>query len=370
MAKRRRKKPQQPQVQAPVERTVPKFEIGVKGDEFDIAYTRAAAAETEKVSALMSGLSRESKRTGLDLLNFAILSLLLLLMAASFAFLSRSGDAPSFKIKNLADGSYLSELSEYYGNTIPFGNAMRTLGSKLGLCDVSDNNEDAEPEHDPEYVPTPAVTTTAATEPDITTAPTTTETPTSAPITEDSDVTEPETTTMYAKNTANIRLEPNNDSMILGYFYTNNRIEVIEIRDDGWASIWYNGIVAYVNADDISERRVSITAATTEVTTVPEEEPEETTETTEETEPETSEETTEPEPEEPEITTVPTEIDLVLSSYYDWISRNTPPAGSMPQTAPSTTTAPPQTEPPVTTPPPQTEPPQPEPQQPPDGANE
>ena len=380
MAKRRRKKPQQPQEQLPVERTVPKFEIGVKGDEFDIAYTRAAAAETEKVSALMSGLSRESKRTGLDLLNFAILSLLLLMMAASFAFLSRSGGAPSFKLKNLTDGSYLSELSEYYDNTIPFGNAMRTLGSKLGLCDAPANSGDAEPDPDPEYVPTPAVTTTIATEPDITTAPTTTETPTSAPITEDSEITEPETTTMYAKNTANIRLEPDSDSMILGYFYTNNRIEVIEVREDGWASIWYNGIVAYVHSDDISERRVSITAATTEATTVPEEEPEETTETTEETEPETSEETTEPELEEPEITTVPTEIDLVLSSYYDWISRNTPPAGSMPQTQPPATmppqtetpapTMPPQTEPPVTTPAPEIPPPQTEPLPPPDGANE
>lgn len=323
MAKRRRKKPsqaaQQPQVQEQAERSVPKFEIGVKGDEFDIAYTRAAAAETEKVSALMTGLSRESKKLGLDLVNFAVLSLLLILMALSFAFLSREETAPSLKIQKLADGTYLSELSEYYGSTLPFGGALRSLGAKLGFCDPSEGELEVEPEPNE---PEPAVTTTtAATEPAVTTAPTTTETPTSAPISEPTEIEVPETTMMYAASNANIRLSPDNDSVILGYFYTNNKVEVIEIMSDGWASIWYNNIVAYVRAEDLSRDRVVTTVSTTEATT------EETEETTEEvttvpeeseTEP-TSEETTVPEPVTEETTIDSFNPGFDVSAYWEYL---------------------------------------------------
>ena len=330
MAKRRKKRPSQavqtqPKAQEQQERSVPKFEIGVKGDEFDVAYTRAAAAETEKVSALMSGLSRESKKLGFDLLNFAILSLLIIMIALSFAFLSRGESAPTLKIQKLADGTYLSQLSEYYNSTLPFGDVLRTLGANLGLCDPPEGEPgiEAEPEH--EQGPEPAVTTTtAATEPEVTTAPTTTEAPTSAPISETTELEVPETTMMYAADNANIRLSPDNDSVILGYFYTNNKIEVIEIMSDGWASIWYNNIIAYVRAEDLSHERVVTTVTTTE-----EEETEETEETTEEvttvpeeeTEPETTFEeiTTAPEPEPEETTSDPNNPGFDVSAYWEFL---------------------------------------------------
>lgn len=307
MAKKKRRK-QQPQgrqarpkqpVSQPVERAVPKFEIGVKGDEFDIAYTRAAAAEKQKVDALMAGFSRQSRKNGLNLLNFAILSLLILLMASSFAFLSRSGNAPALRAEKLANGSYLSELSEYYNSTLPFGRALRTLGAALGFGDTPEPEAETEEPtvpDEPEPPAEPAVTT-AATEPEVTTTvPATTETPTSAPITEETEATEPETHTMYANATVNIRLEPSVDSMIMGYFNINEPIEVVALRTDGWAMIWYNGMYVYVHSDYLGKETVrttrKTTAATTttteaaaeEITTVPEDaEPETTPDATDDT---------------------------------------------------------------------------------------
>ena len=97
-------------------------------------------------------------------------------------------------------------------------------------------------------------------------------------------MTEPDTYRMYAGDTLNVCLEPNAGSMIMGYFDINEEVNVIEVRDDGFAAIWYNGMVAYVNAANLSEKKVRITVATTE---------EEIIVTAEETE-ETSPEETEP----------------------------------------------------------------------------
>ena len=383
MAKRRRKKVGQggqpsaaPQVE---ERKVPKFEMGVKGDEFDVAYTRAAARESEKVSTLMSGLTRESKRTAVNLVCFAVLSLLILFMSLSFVLLSRDSDAPKLRPEKLADGSFLSELSEYYSESLPFGDALRTLGARLGFGDGP-----APHAEEPEEPDEPAVTTaaTTASEPPATTTtpPTTTVPPTTVEPEETTELVVPDTERMYAGQNLNIRLEPSTDSIIMGYFYTNERIDVIEIRDDGWASIWYNNMVLYVDADGISSSRVKVTASTTMTEPEPEPDPDLTDIDEPIDEPTTDFEdvTTAPEETEPEPTAEDTTVAEVTTSETSAESSTTSISFNSPEeewayhsrmqemmqsaatasTSPETTTTPPTTTPPptTTTPPPETTP--------------
>lgn len=320
MAKKKRQKPIQKQEQKPAEvkNPVPKFEIGQKGDEFDIKYTRAASSSKSKADALLRSLSKESRTAGYNLINFAVLSLLIIVFSMSFAFLSRKGDAPQMRIKSLADGSYTACLGEYYRETLPFGQGLKSAWAFLGFTDMPESIKEIpdDPIDDPVEDPTddpiePAVTT----EPTVTTAPTTTDAPTSAPVTEPTEATVPETKTMYVRDTVNIRLQPSSDSMIMGYFEVNEEVEVIELRSDGWAEILYNGISAYISSDYLGEETVATTKATRRTTTET---------TTEET---TEEVTTVPEEMTDEITTVPDEtsaetttkrtMDPELSNYIE-----------------------------------------------------
>lgn len=310
-------RPESEKANGTAERSAPKFEIGKKGDEFDVMYTEAVQKEQNRITALFTGIGKRSAKAIPDLASFSVLGMAALIMSLSFAFLSRSGKAPLFKFEKVPDGSYIRELTEYYRDRVPFGDSLRKLGNALGLCELKEFPPDEEDEFESGNIPAATVTepTTeaAVTEPPMaeteptTTAPTTTETPTSAPSTEETEITEPDTFRMYACRTANMRLEPDDSSMIMGYFYTNERVDVIEILDDGWASIWFGGTVLYIKSDDLSESRVRVTA---EVTTEEEITTEETTE-TEITEPETEPETTtEPETEpEPTVTEAPEETE-------------------------------------------------------------
>lgn len=339
MAKKKKKKlPQPVREQEPV-REVPKFEIGVKGDEFDIKYTEAARRESEKAEKLFLGISRESSKMTADLLSFAVLGLTLILMALSFAFLSHAESLPKIRAEKLADGSYFESVRSYYSEYLPFGDRLRSLGSALGLYDYVPKEPEPEPEEPPAELPAEPVVTTVN-EPEVTTAPPTTAAPaTVVPETETTPYTEPpETFRMYANTTANIRLRPDHDSMIMGYFYTNERVEVIEISEDGWASIWYGGTVMYVRADNLSERRTVVTAeaVTTEETTEPEVTTEE--ETTEE---ETTAETTAvsfDEEETTEATTAqtrpPVAVDPEMSAYLARQSRSRASAETEPPAEP------------------------------------
>ena len=260
----------------------PKFEIGVKGDEFDRKFTRAARAKTADADGLLRSLSRESRALGFDFINFAVMTLLLAFFALSFAFLAREGDPPRLKLASILNGSYETELSSYYKDSLPFGRALKTAGARLGFCDMPDKTPSEEPdipdEPEPELPkePQPENTQPVAT----TVPPTVTDAPTSAPTSETTKIVKPDTFRMYANATVNIRLSPDPSAMIMGYFDLNQRVEVVEIFDDGWASIWYNNMIAYVSADQLGETRLVTTEATTEtateetepeITTVPEE---------------------------------------------------------------------------------------------------
>lgn len=336
--------------QVAVTPSVPKFELGVKGDEFDLKFTRAVAEKTSKADSLLRSLSRETRVSGFNLLNFAVIVIVMLMLSLSFALLSRSDDAPKLTAAAFFDGSYTAELTEYYSRTLPFGRALRTLGAYLGFCEMpAPLPNDEIPE---DIIPDEPVVTEQTDLP-VTTAPTTATVPTSAPITEQQVTEPPETHTMYAKATANVRLLPDNDSMIMGYFSVNEEVEVINLRSDGWATIWYNDMVAYVSSDLLGETTTATTRRKRSTTTEEIEEviTEEITTVPEETEPET----TVPEETEPEETTSATTV--YTGPYY---VPPTPP----PQTAPTTPeTAPePETTPePVTTPEPQPSVPEPEP---------
>lgn len=274
------KKPAEPPIFEAPKSEVPKFEIGVKGDEFDLKFTRAANEKTAEADNLLRNLSKETRVFGYNFLNFAVLAVLLLVMALSFAFLSREDAPPKLSAAALADGSYTANLSKFYKDSLPLGDKIRTLGARLGFCDMP-KPEEAPPE--PEEPETPPATE-ASTEPTETTLPPTSDLPTSAPITEPEEVVAPDTFRMFANATANIRLAPDPDSMIMGYFAINEEVDVIRL-DDGWAEIWYNGMTAYVSAEYLGESTVIITEATTEPTT---EETEPETEPTEETTPDES----------------------------------------------------------------------------------
>ena len=361
MAKKRRKKNPAAAVEAKPSPSVPKFEIGVKGDEFDLKYTRAAAAKTSDADSLLRGLSKETRISGYNLLNFAVLLLVIIALALSFAFLSRGDKPPKLSAASLFNGDYTAELSEYYKDTLPLVRAFRTLGAYLGLGEMP---EPEPPESEDSFIPEPPPVTTAATtvtEPPVTTAPPETTPPPTTPAPETTTVmTEPpETHTMYASRTAEIRLLPDENSMIMGYFSRNDEVEVIETGDDGWASIWYNGLVAYVSSDDLAERKTR--SRSTTVTDPPETEPPVTT--AETTAPPETEVTTEPTAEATSAAT--TEATTSETTYYyseTWAPPTQPPA---PQTEPPTPppeTAPTETEPPATAPE-ETEPPQSEPEQ-------
>lgn len=291
MPRKKRKPASKPKQQAKSalreqpESRVPKFEIGVKGDEFDLKFTRAVAEKTSGADGLLRDLSRETKRSGFDLLSVAVSVLALLFMSLSFALFSRSEGLPHFSASALASGKFTAEFSDYYKNTLPFRETLEKLGAFLGFCDPPEPQPQPEPEdRPPENIP--AASTVTETEAPVTEPPTvSTEAPVSAPISEPTEPEIPETTTMFANATVNIRMAPDADSMIMGYFASGEAVEVIEIAEDGWAKIYYNGMTAYVFAEYLGEEPAVSTRRHRTTTAEPETEP-------------STEPSTEPEPEE------------------------------------------------------------------------
>ena len=177
--------------------------------------------------------------------------------ALSFAFVNRGDIEERFTVrlsaKTVLDGSYTQNLDEVYSQTLPFSNAIRALGARLGFCDTppSEGSEPDFPQIPDENTPSmtePAVTEPAVTEPVVTDPPVT-----EPPVTEATEPTIPldqvDTFTMYAGATINIRIGPSTEDAVIGYFISGNPVEVIELRDDGWAEILYDGIRAYVYSE-------------------------------------------------------------------------------------------------------------------------
>ncbi|MCD7784445.1 MAG: SH3 domain-containing protein [Oscillospiraceae bacterium] len=300
MAKKKKKNvsPKVETVNTPEEKTAPKFEIGQKGDDFDISYSRAVRNANADADELLTDLSQEQGADRYNFIGFAIPVLVLLFFAISFILINRSDFSEVHTVKlstnTVMDGSYLESLTEAYNTTLPFGDGLSDMGELLGFAPKTEDEEEEPVEdevEDPVEVEEPEVT-----EPVVTTVATTTEVITIA-TTEATEEEVPDTYVMYAAGTLNIRLEPSSDAMMLGYFSVNSEVDVIEIRDDGWAEIYYSGIHAYVDADYLSENKVVVTTTTEatteatteetteEVTTVPEETTEVTTTTEETTEP-------------------------------------------------------------------------------------
>lgn len=358
MAKKRKKNPAAQPSPKPVEESrAPKFEIGVKGDEFDLKFSRAASEKTGGADALLRSLSKETRNAGYDLLCLAVPALVLILMAVSFFALSRSGNPPKLSLSALADGSYTDSLAKYYSDTLPFKYYLQSAAHALGFGDapekiIGEPDEPDIPDKPDEPIDTEPTepsepATRPTTEPSVTSLPDS-ETPTTASTEDTEPIEPPETFTMYARSTLNIRLTPDSNSMIMGYFEKNDKVKVIEIMDDGWASIWYNDIVAYVSSDLLSEKKIKSTTATE--TDPPETEPaEETTLPSEETSvPESSEAASEPEETTPEPSTMSPEESAYLEWSYqqqameEWYSTSVPETTAEPPTEPPVPAEPPE----------------------------
>ncbi len=250
--------------------TKPSFEIGVKGDEFERRYRRAAMKSSAQADRLLNSLSRESSADKYNFLGFAIPALLILIIALSLTIISRGDIEEQLNVqpsvKTVVNGEYFKNLNEVYEQTVPFENSAVKLCAALGLCEAPPAEPDEEPVPDdiptvpePDVTPQPEVTQqTEPTAPAVTTVPPETD----PPLTVQTEETEPEsyeTYTMYANATLNIRLGPSTDDAILGYFSQNDPVEVITIRSDGWAEILYDGVKAYAYAEYLSDSEVEVT---------------------------------------------------------------------------------------------------------------
>ncbi len=250
------------------ESEAPKFELGVKGDDFDIKYTRIASAKSHDADKLLQNLSRESKADKYNFLSFALPIVIIVIAALSFAFVSRGDIEELFVIKpsanTIIDGSYTNQLDEIYSETLPFKEMIQRLGAWLGFVEAPASESDKNiPEEEPVLPEEPVVTepevtepVVTTTEPTTTTAPPTSEAPTT---TSETEPTIPETYTLYASATVNIRLLPSTDSAILGYFVANDEVQVIELMSDGWAKIYFGGMQAYCFGEYLSETTVETT---------------------------------------------------------------------------------------------------------------
>lgn len=284
MANKKKKSPNnvinnQSAVENVAENSVPKFEIGVKGDEFDIKYRRAAATVNNDAERLLDDLGRESKADKYNFLSFSISAVLIALFSLSIILVSRGDIEEIINIKPTAktiliDGSYTRNLNEVYEKTLPFGDEIRTIGSCLGFLPKVQKEDEILPEipeqpdqpDEPSDEPEVSLPTLQVTEPTtaLTTAPITT-VATTVPTTEETTAEEEifQTFIMYANATLNIRLGPSTNDAILGYYSTNDPVEVIEIRTDGWAAVLYNDIKAYVFAQYLGNETVVTTIKTT-----------------------------------------------------------------------------------------------------------
>lgn len=306
------------------------FEIGQKGDDFDLSYTRAVKNATADTDKLLTDLSSKSGADKYNFVGFAVPALIIMFFALSFLLIGRSSSDDEIQpvklsVANVLNGSYTEYLDSSYNTSLPFESSLKALGSYFGLCDAEAENapnEDISPvEEAPEEPVEP--TEPVQTEPAVTSA-ATSEVTTVTEVTETVSTEEPDTVTMYAAGTLYIRLGPSEDEAILGYFTLNNKVQVIEIRSDGWAEIYYSGIIAYVDADLLSRNRVVVTTVTEET------EPEITTEevTTEQTT--VTEDTTEPTTE--ATTESETEATTTTRQIYSYYTE--------PVTSPVTTTTP------------------------------
>lgn len=241
-----------------------KLELGEKGDDFDIKYTKIANAKSHDADKLLQALSRESKADKYNFLSFSLPIVIIVIAALSFAFVSRGDIEEMFVIKpsvnTIIGGSYTDQLDEIYNETLPFKDAIKRVGAWLGFVEAEKRETPLEevPEVTEPIVTEPVVTepVVTTTEPATTTAPPTSEIPTTTPETE---ATVPETYTLYASATVNIRLAPNTDSAILGYFIANDEVQVIELLSNGWAKIYYSGMEAYCFGEYLSETTVETT---------------------------------------------------------------------------------------------------------------
>lgn len=247
--------------------TKPSFEIGVKGDEFERRYRRAAMKSSASADRLLNSLSRESSADKYNFLGFAIPALLILITALSLTIISRGDIEERLNVKpspkTIINGEYFKNLNEVYEQTVPFKDGAVKLCAALGLCEAPPAEPDEEPAPNdnptvPEPDATPEPEVTAPTQPPVTTAPPETTSPTTVQ-TEETEPESYETYIMYANATLNIRLGPSTEDAILGYFVQNDPIEVISIRSDGWAEILYNGIKAYAYSEYMSDSEVEVT---------------------------------------------------------------------------------------------------------------
>ena len=69
----------------------PPLKLGVKGDEFERRYRRAAMKSSAQADRLLNSLSRESSADKYNFLGFAIPALLILIIALSLTIISRGG---------------------------------------------------------------------------------------------------------------------------------------------------------------------------------------------------------------------------------------------------------------------------------------
>lgn len=256
---------------------VPKFEIGVKGDDFDLKYRKAAAEASLGADRLLSDLSRESRADKYNFLGFILPFIIIVFISLSFAVINRGDIEERLDVKptasNLLSGRYFKNLTEVYEDTLPYSNEIKKLGGALGFVpkpaednpdepDDTDNpNDTDEPETttSAEEVTEPAATTT---EPVTTTEPAASSEPTAETEETASEEEIGETFIMYANATLNVRLGPTTEDAVVGYFKINDPVEVIEIRGDGWAAVIYDGIKAYAYAEYLGEETVETTVKT------------------------------------------------------------------------------------------------------------
>lgn len=263
----------------------PSFEIGVKGDEFERRYRRAAMSLSAPADRLLNSLSRESSADKYNFLGFAIPAILILIIALSLTIISRGDIEEQLNVqpslKTVMNGEYFKNLNDVYEQTVTFKDGAMKLCAAMGLCEAPvEPAEELVPDEEP-APPEPLVTSepavTQQTEPAVTTAPPETD----PPVTVQTEETEPEsyeTFIMYATATVNIRLGPSTDDAILGNYVQNEEAEVIAIREDGWAEVLFDGIKAYAYAEYLSDSKVEETTtrrrSRTDATTA---EPEDTT---------------------------------------------------------------------------------------------
>lgn len=265
------------------------FDVDADYDGFDKRYRRAVAESAVSTNRLLSDLSRESKADKYNFLGAFIPAVLIIILSLSFVFISRGDIEELFDVrlsaKTILDGSYTERLNYIYENTLPFSDGIKAAGAMLGFCEKPASQDGTSPEDQaeapieqpqPNEVAVPEVTIPAATvsePPVITTTPPQTEEVTPATTVE----TEPEvydTYTMYASATLNVRFGPSTEDAILGYYNQNDPVEVIEIRDDGWAAVLFDGHKAYAHGDYLSKKKVEVTTRkrSTEATTTQESE--------------------------------------------------------------------------------------------------